>query len=372
MTDSRYRKLAENLVHYSTALQAGDKVLIEALDLPEAFLCELIRTVHDAGAVPLVTIKSQAVVRALMLEASEEQMRLMGETEVYRMKRVDAYIGIRGNPNVAEWSDVPADKMNLYNTYCWKPAHLDIRIKDLRWVVLRWPSPSMAQLANRSTQSFEDFYFRVCNMDYARMSEAMKPLVERMEETDRVRLVSPGTDLTFSIQDIPAIPCDGRYNLPDGEVFTAPVRDSVEGTIQFNSPTIYQGVAHNDIRLTFKEGKVVDAASNDTAHLNQVLDTDEGARYIGEFAIGFNPHITTPMRDILFDEKIAGSIHFTPGNAYEEAWNGNKSQIHWDMVLRMDPQAGGGEVWFDDQLVRKDGLFVTDELEGLNPDRLVG
>ncbi|MEM7051044.1 MAG: aminopeptidase [Acidobacteriota bacterium] len=371
MTDPRYQQLAKNLVHYSCALEPGEKVLIEAIDIPEAFTLELIRTVGAAGAIPVVTLKSQAVWRALMLAASAEQMQLIGETEAHRMKQVQAYIGVRGNPNIAEWSDVPKDKMNLYNDLCWRPVHLDIRIKEHRWVVLRWPSPSMAQLANCSTEAFEDFYFRVCNLDYSRMAKAMEPLVELMERTDRVRLVAPGTDLRFSIRDIPAIPCDGRANIPDGEVFTAPVRDSIAGTIQFNSPTIYQGVAHNDIRLEFENGRIVAASSNDTAHLEQVLDTDEGSRYVGEFAIGFNPHITTPMRDILFDEKIAGSIHLTPGNAYEEAFNGNRSQIHWDLVLRMDPQVGGGEIWFDDRLIRKDGQFVIDELLDLNPDRLL-
>jgi aminopeptidase len=230
----------------------------------------------------------------------------------------------------------------------------------------------MAQLAQMSTAAFEDFYFRVCTMDYGRMARAMAPLKELMEATDRVRLVAEGTDLAFSIAGIPAVPCDGKLNIPDGEVFTAPVRDSVEGTIQFNAPTIYDGVTHETVRLEFAGGKVVGATSSETDHLNRVLDTDEGARYVGEFAIGFNPHITRPMKDILFDEKIAGSIHFTPGNAYDEAFNGNRSQVHWDLVLRMDPAVGGGEVWFDDRLIRKDGRFVVPELEDLNPERLVG
>jgi aminopeptidase len=221
-----------------------------------------------------------------------------------------------------------------------------------------------------STAAFEDFYFRVCNLDYARMSAAMKPLAELMEATDRVRLTAPGTDLGFSIADIPAVPCDGHANIPDGEVFTAPVRDSVDGTILFNTPTLYQGVSHDDVRMTFEDGRIVDASSSDPGHLTRVLDTDPGARYVGEFSIAFHPHITRPMRDILFDEKIAGSIHFTPGNAYDEADNGNRSGIHWDLVLRMDPAAGGGEIWFDDRLIRKDGRFVIDELSGLNPEEL--
>jgi aminopeptidase len=230
----------------------------------------------------------------------------------------------------------------------------------------------MAQLAQMSTEAFEDFYFRVCTMDYSRMAVAMRPLVDLMQRTDRVRLVAPGTDLGFSIRDIPAIPCDGKMNIPDGEVFTAPVRDSVEGVIAFNAPTIYQGVSHEGVTLHFERGRIVKSSSSNPGHLEQVLDSDEGARSVGEFAIGFNPHVRRPMKDILFDEKIAGSIHFTPGQAYEEADNGNRSQIHWDLVLMMDPEHGGGEVWFDDTLVRKDGEFVLDELRSLNPAALLG
>ena len=371
MTDPRHTQLADTLVRYSTALQPGDTVLIEAIDVPHEFTRTLVATAAAAGARPLATLKSQEVWRALMLAGSEEQMGLIGSSEAHRMERVDAYVGVRGSANVAEWSDVPEEKMRLYNRLYWEPVHLGLRLKR-RWTVLRWPNPSMAQLAGMSTAAFEEFYFRVCNVDYARMSAAMKPLAALMERTDRVRLVAPGTDLAFSIKGIPAVPCDGRANIPDGEVFTAPVRDSVEGTIRFNTPTIYQGVAHDDVRLTFEAGRVVAAASTDTAHLTRVLDTDPGARYAGEFSLAFHPHITRPMRDILFDEKIAGSIHFTPGNAYGEADNGNRSGIHWDLVLRMDPASGGGEVWFDDRLIRQDGRFVLDELAGLNPEELGG
>lgn len=370
MTDPRHTRLAELLVGYSCAVQPGENVLIEAIDIPDRFVQELVRACGDAGGRPLVTLKSQAVWRALMNQGSAEQMALIGDYEAHRMRQVDCYIGLRGNANVSEWSDVPGDKMDLYESHFWKPVHQDVRVKDTRWVVLRWPNPSMAQLAQMSTEAFEDFYFRVCTLDYAKMSRAMAPLQERMEATDRVRLVAPGTDLTFSIQGIPAVPCDGKLNIPDGEVFTAPVRDSVEGTIRFNAPTLYQGVTHEDVELTFAGGRIVDATSSQPDHLNQVLDTDEGARHVGEFAIGFHPHIHRPMKDILFDEKIAGSIHFTPGQAYEEAYNGNDSRIHWDLVLMMDPAAGGGEVWFDDVLVRQGGRFVVSELEPLNPEHL--
>jgi aminopeptidase len=228
----------------------------------------------------------------------------------------------------------------------------------------------MAQLANTSTEAFEDFYFDVCNLDYAKMSEAMDPLVDLMNKTDVVQIKGPGTDLTFSIKDIPAIKCAGNYNIPDGEVFTAPVKDSVNGTITYNTPSPYQGYTFENVKLTFKDGKIVEATANDTDRINRIFDTDEGARYIGEFAIGVNPYILHPMQDILFDEKIDGSFHFTPGQCYDEAANGNKSAIHWDMVNIQRPDYGGGEMYFDGVLIRKDGRFVIPELDGLNPENL--
>ena len=352
------------------ALQPGEKVLIEAIDIPHEMTCELIRAARNAGGHPVVTLKSNQINRALLINGSQEQMDLWAETEALRMGKVDAYIGMRGNPNIAELSDVSKEGHKLYQSTVWQRVHQQIRVPNTRWVVLRWPSASMAQQANRSTESFEDFYFDVCTMDYAKMSRAMQPLADRMNKADRVKLVGPGTELSFSIKGIAAIPCDGKLNIPDGEVFTAPVRDSVNGTIQYNARTIYQGTVHDNVRFEFKNGKIVKATSTNTYKLNEVLDTDEGARYVGEFAIGFNPFITEPMLDILFDEKIAGSFHFTPGQAYEEANNGNKSGVHWDIVCLQDKAHGGGEIWFDDQLIRKDGLFVTDDLKPLNPENL--
>jgi len=372
MIDPRLTRLADVLINYSTAIQPGESVLIEAIDVPQPLVLELVRLASEAGGHPLVTLKSNTIWRTLLQHASEEQMNLIADTEALRMKGIQAYVGIRGNPNISEWSDVPPEKMKLYESMFWRPVHGEIRVRQTKWVVLRYPTPSMAQQAGESTQAFEDFYFDVCTMDYARMSEAMKPLADLMERTDRVRLVGPGTDLRFSIKGIPAVPCDGKLNIPDGEVFTAPLRASASGHIQFNTPTIYRGVTHDNVRLEFNEGRIVRCQSSNTPDLEAVLDTDGGARYVGEFAIGLNPHITRPMKDVLFDEKIAGSFHLTPGAAYEdEADNGNRSEIHWDMVMLQAPEHGGGEIYFDDLLVRKDGRFVVPQLEALNPDRLL-
>lgn len=371
MLDPRMQKLADVLVNYSCAVKPGENLLIEAIDIPSEFTRCLVRTCASVGGRPFVLLKNNQIHRELLRSGTREQWDLIADVERAQMERMQCYLGVRGSTNVSELSDVPADRQRIYEQTVWHRVHHEIRVKKTRWCVLRWPTPSMAQMAEMSTEAFEDFYFNVCTLDYAKMSRAMKPLIDLMQRTDRVHLKGPGdTDLTFSIKGIPAIGCDGRVNIPDGEVFTAPVRESVNGVIHFNCPTIYRGTTHTDVRLVFRDGRIVEATSSNTERLNEVLDADEGARYVGEFAIGFNPYCTRPMKDILFDEKMAGSIHFTPGACYDEASNGNKSQIHWDLVMRQDPQAGGGEIWFDDTLIRKDGRFVISELEGLNPQNL--
>lgn len=372
MKDPRYAQLARLLVEHSTRVKPGDKVLIEAFDIPPDFTVELIRAIAAAEGEPLVSTYHQPVLRALYSVATEDQMATIGKIERQRMEAVQCYIGLRGSHNISEISDVPKEKMALYEKHWWNYVHSEVRVKKTRWVVLRWPTPSMAQAAGMSTEAFEDFYFRVCaGVDYKQMAEAQKPLHALMDRTDRVRITGPGTDLTFRKKAIATIPCAGECNVPDGEIFTCPIRDSVNGVIQFNCETLFRGTIFNNIRLVFEQGKIVEAtAGGDTAKLNEILDADEGARYIGEWSLAFNPYVLKPMKDILFDEKIAGSFHLTPGQAYEEADNGNRSQIHWDMVCIQRPEYGGGEIYFDDVLVRKDGLFVLPELTGLNPDQL--
>jgi aminopeptidase len=372
MVDPRVDKLADILVSYSCSVQPGENVLVEAYDIPDDAITAVVRRISAAGAHPFVTVKRNAVLRALYSAATDAQMELTGQLEKSRMAKMDAYIGMRGSLNVAEHSDVPDDKMRLYRKYWWNPVHTEQRVKHTKWVVLRFPSPAMAQQANMSTEEFEDFYFDVCTFDYAKMEAAIIPLKNLMERTDRVRLVGPDTDLTFSIKGIPALPCIGDRNIPDGECYTAPVRNSANGIITFNAPTIYQGTVFEGISLQFLDGKIVNAtaAGTNTERLNQILDSDDGARYIGEFSFGLNPYILKPMKDILFDEKIAGSFHFTPGQAYDEADNGNRSVVHWDMVMLQRAEQGGGAIYFDDTLIRKDGMFVLPELMQLNPEQL--
>lgn len=368
MTDPRFRKLAELLVNYSMELEKGEKVLLDMIDVPDEFTVELIRSTRAAGAIPLVETRHTRIAREILMGTDDDHAQLVRDIEMFRMKKMQAYVAIRGSNNANENSDVPSERMALY-TKTLRPV-LNYRVNKTRWVVLRWPNPSMAQAANMSTEAFEDFYFNVCTMDYRKMAKAMAPLEKRMKNADKVHIKGPGTDLTFSIKGIGAKSCNGKLNIPDGEVFSCPVKNSVNGSIQFNTPTLYSGTRFENVRLEFENGKVVNSKSNNNKRLNEILDTDAGARYVGEFALGFNPYIENPMCDILFDEKIAGSLHFTPGQAYEIADNGNRSAVHWDMVLIQRPEWGGGEIYFDNELIRKDGLFVPKDLKPLNPENL--
>ncbi len=370
MKDPRMVQLAHNLVNYSCRVQPGEKVWIEGTGAPSEFIAQLVEETYAAGGVPYVHLKDPRVERALGMGYTAEQLDWLAQGDGERMRACQAYIGVRAGDNSYETGDVPQERMALYAKHYGHVVHGGIRVPDTKWVVLRYPVPAMAQQAGMSTEAFEDYYFQVCNLDYGRMSRAMDALVRRMEATDEVHIVGEGTDLRFSIKGMPAIKCDGALNIPDGEVYTAPVTGSIEGTISYNTPSLYQGTTFENIRLTFHEGRVVEATANQTQRLNEILDTDEGARRVGEFAIGVNPYITSAMKDTLFDEKIAGSFHFTPGSCYDDCSNGNRSAIHWDLVCIQTPEYGGGEMYFDGELIRKDGRFVPEELQGLNPENL--
>ena len=367
--DTRVKELADLLVHYSCDLQKGEKILISYEgECCKPLIRQIIKEVYTVGGFPYVEIRDSQITREILLGCEEEQLKFKDEIDLAQMKGMDAYIAVRAGANTSELADVPSDKMNMYMELT-QPT-LDYRVNETKWVVLRYPNPSMAQLANMSQEAFEDFYFNVCTLDYKKMSKAMDALVDLMNRTDKVQLKGPGTDLTFSIKGIGAIKCDGERNIPDGEVYTAPVKDSMNGIISYNTPSEEMGFTYENIVFEVENGKIVKATANNNEKINALLDTDEGARYFGEFAIGVNPFIMHPMKDTLFDEKIAGSFHLTPGMAYEDAFNGNKSAVHWDLVMIQRPDYGGGEIWFDDVLIRKDGRFVIPELECLNPENL--
>ena len=372
MKDSRIEKLARNLLNHSINLKKGENILIEIIGMDAIPLGkELIKQAENIGAYPQFNIIDYEIMREILLNCSEEQIKMYAKHELQRMKDMSAYIGIRASNNTAELSGIPKEKMELYNKYYTLPVHLEERVKNTKWCILRYPNSSMAQMSNMNTEEFEDFYFNVCTLDYEKMSKAMDNLVELMNRTKNVHIVGEGTNLTFSIEGIPAEKYMGTFNIPDGEVATAPVKNSVNGYITYNTETRYNGILFNNIRFEFENGKIVKATSNKTKELNEILDTDEGSRYIGEFALGLNPYIERPIGDTLFDEKIKGSFHLTPGDSLEESNNGNHSSIHWDIVNIQTKEYGGGEIWFDDVLVRKDGVFVIDELKSLNPENLI-
>jgi len=372
MIDPRVTQLANVLCNHSTALTPEDNVLVYACDIPDEAAAEVVRVAQTSGAKVVVRMESNIIKRQLLKGMTVPNAQLIADVEKHEMEQMTAYIALRGSNNYAEMSDVPEANQSIWTKEFMQPVHFGVRIPKTKWVALVWPTSSMAQQASMSTAAFEDFYFRVCTLDYKRMQKASEPLVELIAKTEKVELKGPGTDLTFSIAGIGAVSCHGERNIPDGECYTAPVRESMQGVVTYNCVSLNQGVEFKNIKLTVKDGKIVEAdAGVNSAKLNEILDTDEGARYFGEWSFGYNPHILHPMKNTLFDEKIAGSFHLTPGAAYPGiADNGNRSAVHWDIVNIQRPDYGGGEIWFDGKLIRKDGLFAVPELEGLNPERL--
>ncbi|MCL1983599.1 MAG: aminopeptidase [Clostridiales bacterium] len=367
--DDRIKKLSNVLVHYSCDVKQGERVLISYEgESSKPLIKQLVKDVYASGGLPYCEIRDSEISRELVMKCEEGQLEFMKDCQLDQMHGMQCYIAVRGGNNAAEMADVPADKLNLYNRTL-RPV-LDYRVNKTKWVVLRYPNYSMAQLANTSLEAFEDFYFDVCTLDYKKMSLAMDALVALLDSTDKVHIKGPGTDLVFSVKGIPAVKCGGEKNIPDGEVYTAPVRESANGVISYNTPSEEQGFTYENIVFEVENGKITKATSNNTKRINELLDTDAGARYFGEFAIGVNPYILEPIKDTLFDEKIAGSFHLTPGASYDDAPNGNKSSVHWDLVMIQRPEYGGGEIWFDGRLIRKDGRFVIPELENLNPENL--
>ena len=365
MKDPRVRQLAEVLVNYSTRVKKGDVVLISAAGFEAVPLVQEIYTLclERHAAYVEYEFSLPEINRKFYNIATKSQLDWFPEHKLEFMKKATVYIGI----SAAENSMVMA-QANQASMIAWsrvvRPI-IDQRVKHTRWVVTRYPTHGAAQEAKMSLEEYEDYLFSACCIDWAAESKKQEKLKRLMDRADRVRIVSSDTDLSFSLRGMPGIKCDGRCNIPDGEVFTAPVRDSVEGFITYNCPTVYQGKEFTTIRLEFSKGRIVNAsAPGMDEELNRILDTDEGARYVGEFAIGVNPGITRPMRNILFDEKIFGSIHFTPGQCYDECDNGNNSAVHWDMVKLL---SGDGEICFDDVPILKDGIFVHRDLYSLNP-----
>lgn len=360
-----FEKLSETIVHYSLGVKANEKVLIACTVECKPLVLKLIDAITEVGGVPIVKLGDDEIDAYALKHTSDERIQLLANMEEFDVEHFDCFIRIRYTKNVYETKDVPVEVTRKLGKA--KEHADDIRINERRWVLLNYPSMVDAYKAGMPTKEFFDYAVDVMNVNYKEMYDAILPLKKLMEETDMVRIVGPNTDISFSIKGIPAIPCCGNCNIPDGEIYTAPVKDSVNGTITYNTPCPYQGNIYTNVSLTFKDGKIINATSDqDDEKLNEIFDTDEGSRYVGEFALGVNPKVLHPMGDILYDEKILGSIHFTPGRAYKDAFNGNISSVHWDMVLVQRAEYGGGEIYFDGKLIRKDGKFTLPELEPLN------
>lgn len=372
-SDPRDERLARTFVRYSLDVQPGERVLLDFRgSSTTGLLREVVSEVTRAGGVPFPLPGDDGITRRFLREASEEQVRSWGGIHDVLMRQMQCYVRVNGTDNPFDNSDVPEQALKWEREHYMRPVHLEYRVKKTKWVVARYPSSSMAQQARMSREAFAELYYDVCNLDWERFSRAMDPLQRLMERTDRVRLTARDTDVTFSIKDIGVVKCDGRMNLPDGEVFTAPVRDSVEGVVTYNAGALYAGTSWDWIRLTFKRGRIAGIeASNDVDKLRNIFATDEGASYIGEFSFGLNPRLRRPIKDTLFDEKIYGSFHTALGQCYENTENGNRSAIHWDLVCIQTAEYGGGNVWMDDRLVRENGHWIHPDLRDvLSPEAL--
>ncbi len=364
----RLNGIAKTIVNHSLKIKENDCVLIKTYsDKTMPLVVELIDEIASKNACAFVKMTNEEIEAKLINTTNDKRLLHIANEARYEVENYDCFISIFYNTNDYTNKNVNVEIKKKIDEV--KKEYDDIRINKKRWVLLNYPSHLDAYKAKMTNEEFLNYSLNAMNEDYAKMYNDMQPLVKLMERTDKVRIIGPNTDINFSIKDIPVVPCAGECNIPDGEVFTAPVRESVNGIITYNTPSPYRGFVFNDICLEFENGKIIKAtASNNQEMLDEIFNTDEGARYIGEFSLGLNPKITKPMGDILFDEKIIGSLHFTPGKCYDDAPNGNVSNIHWDLVLIQKDEYGGGEIYFDDVLIRKDGVFVLEELKHLNYD----
>lgn len=362
----KLKQLARQIVGYSINVQKDEKVLITTQSLEARELISyLIEEIYSKGGVPSVKVNDPYLGSQLAEGNTEERIELLKKLQENEVELFDSFINIRYATNDYEDKNINPDMNKKLKKALLKSS--DIRVNQRKWVLLNYPSDLDSYKARMTTKEFKNFAFDVMTVNYQEMNKLIKPLKDLMDKTDKVRITGKNTDLTFSIKKMGSIPCTGEMNIPDGELYSAPVKTSVQGRITYNTPSPYNGQVFHNVSLEFKDGRIISATCDeDNQKLNEIFDTDEGARYVGEFSLGFNPKILEPMGDILYDEKILGSLHFTPGQAYKDCYNGNDSGIHWDMVLIQRSEYGGGEVYFDDVLIRKDGLFVLEELKPLN------
>lgn len=364
--EEKLKDLAKMIVNYSINVKPNERVMITYQSVNcDKLVMYLIKEIIARKGIPMTKLTDVVINNYLLENTTLERIDELLKHQEFEVNNIDSFISIRYTINDYESHQVRPEVIRKIGEKMRRVD--DIRINKRKWVLLNYPSALDSYKAKMKLDEYYNYALDVMSIDYSKMSKDIKPLKRLMEKTDKVRLTGPNTDITFSIKGMPIIPCTGEKNIPDGEIYTAPVKNSVNGIITYNTPSPYQGSIYSNVSLTFKDGKIIRATCNgDNEKLNKIFDIDEGSRYIGEFSLGLNPKILYPMGDILYDEKILGSIHFTPGRAYKDSYNGNDSSIHWDMVLIQRKDFGGGDIYFDDVLVRKDGIFVLDELKHLN------
>lgn len=366
MYSEQDRQLAKKILSFSCELKEGQNVMLQLVGLNGiGLLRALAEKARDMNANPFIQIEDTEIRRLLVERGDKKFWRNQAEVEqLPLMKQMDAFVGVRASLNIYEQAEVSRKANKAYADEFLDPVHFKERVNNTNWVVLRYPSEAFAMNAKMPTQKFREFYYKACLLDYNELAEAMKPLEERLRETDKIRLKGEGTDIEFSVKGQNWIPCFGKRNIPDGELFSSPILSSVNGEITY-APSVYQGKPFEFVKLIVQDGVVIDFDSSNNEQLEEILDTDSGARQFGEFSFGLNPVIEEPMYDILFDEKIYGSNHLTLGNDYEIAPNGNESNIHWDLVCI------GADVYLDGEKIRNGRKFITDDLQGLNPENLL-
>lgn len=354
MVDERIVEVAKLLVDYCTRTKNGDRVLIRTGVPARDLALEVFKHVLHRGGHPWIRTDMPGATYLFYKHASEEQLASLPEHELAEIKNTDVYISLGAPLNVKELASIdPARISTRLKTM--KPVS-DWRVERTRWVVFACPTNALAQEAEMPLQEFEDFVFNACLIDWKEVSGKLHVLKQHVDATDKVKIVAPDTQLEFSIKGRNSIVGDGEKNMPDGELFTSVIEDSVNGYIRFDVPAIWYGNIVEDINLTFNHGEVTEAkAGKNQPFLEKILATDDGARRIGEFGIGFNYGITRSIKNILFDEKIGGTIHLALGRGYKEALSQNESAVHWDMIkdLRRD-----AEIYFDGKLVMKNGKWI--------------
>ncbi len=348
--DSRLLDFAKLLVHTSTRVERGDTVLIHIVDVGQDLATEVFKEVARVGGQPLIVTTPSEATRGFYQAVDDATLTTMPTHYLELVKASDVIISIRSNTNTKSLNNIDPTKIRARAKAL---QHLREARLSKRWCLTQYPTPGYAQDAEMALREYEDFVYSAVLIDWQEEVEAMNGLKKLMDETDVVRLIGDKTDLTMSIKGRTAVVGGPTHNVPGGEVFTAPRDDSAQGEIYFDLPAVVHGKEVEGIRLWFEEGRVVEfsAEKNETL-LKSMIETDEGARRLGELGIGTNRGIQRFTKNILFDEKIDGTIHLALGRAYKECGGVNESAIHWDMIKTMDP-AKGSKVLFDGKAVTR-------------------